>query len=835
MNLTADDTGDILRQAYDLTRRGQFERAAALCAELVRQDAAHAQAWLLHAVIAIQTGKPGDAAIAARRSLQSDPAPARVHALLGDALSTLRQPLAALESYDAALSRDRDLISAHFGRGNALLALQRPREAIASFDRVLKNSPDDFEALVKRGNAQFECKDPRAAVDSYDRAVALRPTDAVALCNRGSALLLLQKTDAALESLNSALCIEPDFPEALLQRGLALCLKKAPHEALASYDQALRARRDYPETLVARGDVLRDLQRPAEALASFERALALRPDYAAAQRGIGNALLDLGRPAECLAAHDAAVRMGGELSESLHGRANALRALRRYAEAVSAYDESLQLDPRNAIVQCDRSFALLQWGDHQDEAITGYASGLMLDPDIPFVPGQLFHLQSSRADWSVRAPVAGRDRILAAVRAGAAVCAPFAFLSISDDAAAQLECARVFARTQCQIETPPRRERHFNHQKIRVAYVSADLREHAVTYLLTAALERHDRERFETFGVSLRPAESSPMGQRIQAAFDRFIDVSSMTDAATAEMLNGLEVDIAVDLTGYTQGFRPKIFALGAAPIQIGYLGYPGTMGASFMDYLIADDFVIPPDARRYYSEAVVYLPDCFQANDDARVISDRPVARADEGLPTEGFIFCCFNNSPKLNPRMFDLWMGLLAQVPGSVLWLLGHEATVAENLRREAGIRGIVPERLIFSARIPYADHLARLRLADLFLDTLPFNAGTTASDALWAGLPMLTCAGETFAARMAGSLLHTIGLPELIATDLEVYASRAIELARHPEVLKALRRRLIDNRRASPLFDTNRFVRHLESAYLEMWQRHARGENPSAFSVG
>jgi predicted O-linked N-acetylglucosamine transferase (SPINDLY family) len=832
LNLSQSDTGEIMRQAYDLARRGQYERAAALCAEVLRQDAGHPQAWLLRAVIAIQSGNPGEAEIAARRSLQADPAPARVHALLGDALSMLHRPLAALESYDAALDRDSELLSAHFGRGSVLLELKRLREAVASFDRVLRADPDDFEALLKRGDALFECQDLVAAVESYDRAIALRPTEPVALCNRGSALLLLTNTEAALESFSAALYIEPDFPEALLRRGQALRLKGLPEQALASFDHALRARSDYSEALVARGELLRELRRPEEALMSFRQALALRSDDAAAERGIGNVLLELGRPAEALTAYDAAARMGPELSVSLHGRANALRALGRFAEAVASYDASLAQDPRSATVHSDRAFALLQWGGHDDLGIAGYVDALTRDPAIPFAAGSLFHAQSRRADWTVRVPVASRERLVTALLAGRPVCAPFACLAITDDAAAQLQCARNFAARQGNGDAPRDRPRPAPHEKIRVAYVSADLREHAVAYLLIAALERHDRERFEIIGVSLRGADSSAFGRRIQAAFDRFVDVSHISDAAAVELLKRMDVDIAVDLTGYTQGCRSQIFALGAAPIQVGYLGYPGTLGAPFMDYLLADDFVIPPDARRFYSEAVVYLPDCFQANDDARPIGERPVAREDEGLPTDAFVFCCFNNTPKLNPRMFDVWMALLASTPGSVLWLLAHEPIVAENLRLEARSRGIEPQRLVFAERVAYADHLARLRLADLFLDTLPFNAGATASDALWAGLPVLTCAGNAFAARMAGSLLRAVGLPELITTDLQEYASRAAELARQPDVLRSLRQRLSDARATCPLFDTTRFVRHLESAYTTMWQLHANGEDPRPF---
>ena len=298
--------------------------------------------------------------------------------------------------------------------------------------------------------------------------------------------------------------------------------------------------------------------------------------------------------------------------------------------------------------------------------------------------------------------------------------------------------------------------------------------------------------------------------------------------------MRSLEVDIAVDLTGYTQGFRPEIFALGAAPIQVNYLGYPGTMGAPFIDYLIADEFVIPPAKREYYREAIVYLPECFQANDDRRAISRREFARAREGLPEDAFVFCSPNNTHKLNPPMFDLWMRLLARVPGSVLWLLGPEAAAVGNLRGEAAARGIDAKRLVFAERVPYAEHLGRLKLSDLALDTLPFNGGATTSDALWAGVPLVTCAGDAFAGRMAGSLLRAAGLPEMVTFSAEEYERKALELAQSPDLLQSLRRRLSKNRATAPLFDTRRFTRHLEAAYAEMWRRHECGLDPSGFAI-
>ncbi len=789
-----------MRQAYELARQGKVQRAALLCGEVLQQDAGHPDAWLLRAVIAIRAGNAVEAASAARRSLQSDPTRATAYALLGDALLMSRQPQKSLESYRAALLRDSGLVSAHLGLGNALLALQRPQQALASYDEVLRLQPDDAEALFQRGNAQFELKDLASAVASYDRVVALRPSDAAAFCNQGSALLLMGKTQSALASFNAALSIEPAFPEALYQRG----------------------------------EVLLRLRRPAEAMTSFERAAALRPGYAAPRRGVGDALLELGRPAQALAAHQEALRLGATLSEVHNSLGNSLRALGRCADAVAAYEESLRLDPSNATVHCNRAYALMQMDGHTEAALLGYARALELDPNIPFAAGSLWYAQVSRADWAVRAPAASRDEILRSVHVGKPACLPFAFLSIADCAASQLQCARIYAQQHCSIEQPRGRSAHHRHRRRRIAYVSSDLRAHAITYLMAGVFERHDRERFETYGIALRPADQTAAGERIRASFDRFIDVSHLTDRETTDLMRDLEIDIAVDLNGYTRGSRPRIFADGAAPIQVSYLGYPGTMGAPFMDYLLADEFVIPPQQRRHYSEAVVYLPDCFQANDDRRAISQRIFSRAELGIAQDAFLFCCLNNTHKINPAMFDLWLRVLAKVPDGMLWLLCHEPVVRDNLCREAASRGIDPRRLVFAERLPYAEHLARLKLADLFLDTLPFNAGTTASDALWAGVPVLTWCGDAFAARMAGSLLRAAGTPELIAFNAEEYESKAIELAGSPPALRQLRARLSQSRETTPLFDTARFTAHLEAAYDEMWMRLERAEPPRSFTV-
>jgi predicted O-linked N-acetylglucosamine transferase (SPINDLY family) len=347
--------------------------------------------------------------------------------------------------------------------------------------------------------------------------------------------------------------------------------------------------------------------------------------------------------------------------------------------------------------------------------------------------------------------------------------------------------------------------------------------------------EHHDKSRFETIAVSLSPDQKDRMSERLKASFDRFIDASTKSDQEVAALLRDLEVDIAVDLNGFTGGARSDIFASRAAPVQVNYLGYAGTLGKNYWDYIVADRFVISEDRQADYAEKVVYLPDSFMVNDDNRKIAEHAPSRQAAGLPEDGFVFCCFNNSYKFTPDVFDVWMRLLHAVEGSVLWLPETNASATKNLQAEADKRGVAPERLIFAPRVPSnEEHLARLRLADLFLDTLYYNAHTTACDALWAGLPILTCPGQTFASRVAGSLLSAVGLPELITPSLADYEALALKLARDPVQLAAVKDKLARHRTTYPLFNTERFTRHLEAAYTAMWERSQRGQPPQSFVV-
>jgi protein O-GlcNAc transferase len=553
-----------------------------------------------------------------------------------------------------------------------------------------------------------------------------------------------------------------------------------------------------PDAQYNHGCALQQLQRHAEAVAAFDRALALKPDYADALGNRGSSLMALSRAPEALAAFDAALALSPRDKESLANRGTILFDLKRYGEACGNYEKLLALDP-----------------------------------DFAWARGSLALSRAYRCDWSHRA--ADDARLHADIRAGKPVLAPHAATLICADAEDQLHSAEVWVARRCPASAAPLwRGERYRHDRIRVAYLSADFHAHATAYLAAGLFEHHDRAQFETFALSFGPDDGSEMRRRLTRAFDRFTEIGERSDADAARMLRSMEIDIAVDLKGFTQNARPGIFAHRPAPVQVNYLGHPGTMGAPYIDYIVADEIVIPEDHRRFYSEKMALVSGSYQCNDNQRRIAERSPSRAECGLPERGFVFCSFNNSYKITPEIFDIWMRLLRGVEGSVLWLLDDTAEAAANLRHEAEARGVTASRLVFAPRMRLEEHLARQRLADLFLDTLPCNAHTTASDALWAGLPVLTCLGSTFAGRVAASVVHAAGLPKMIAGSLVEYEALALKLGRDPGAIAGLKADLAANRDTCALFDTERSTRVLEAAYTQMWERVQRGQAPAAFAV-
>jgi protein O-GlcNAc transferase len=603
---------------------------------------------------------------------------------------------------------------------------------------------------------------------------------------------------AALSTCEKALAIRPDCAQTLHARGAVLQELERFEEALASYDRALASGRDRAETHYNRAVILHELRRYGEALASYDQALAIRPAHAS----------------------------------SFQNRGNTLHALERFEEALDSYDKALAIEPDRAGAFNNRGYVLQELKRHS-EALASFETALALDPAHPHALGGLADCTLKLCDWS------RRDALAAALRRDVSearsIVYPFVLLACSDDAALHLTAARQFIRSRISVAPAPLwRGDVWCNDRIKLAYLSADFRSHPVAHLIAEVIELHDRSRFEVVGMSLGTDDRSDMRARLVQAFDCFYDVRSTPDRDVAAMLNELRTDIVVDLTGYTMGCRPEILASRPAPIAVNYLGYPGTMGADFIDYVIADPIVLPFDRQPCYAEKIVHLPESYQANDRKRAIAATVPSRSACGLPVSGIVFCCFNSAWKISPAVFDVWMRLLQEVNGSVLWLL-HDFDGAEaNLCREAVERGVDPARLIFAARMAPDDHLARHRLADLFLDTLPYNAHTTASDALWAGLPVITCRGESFAGRVAASLLQAVGLGDLVTSSLEEYELLALRLARDGSLRADIKRRLEQNRLQYPLFDSARVCRNIETVYETMWRRWQRGESPASFAV-
>jgi predicted O-linked N-acetylglucosamine transferase (SPINDLY family) len=662
---------------------------------------------------------------------------------------------------------------------------------------------DDFikpglaETYNNRGNALLGLHLYQEALESCDQAIRLKPDYAEAYGNRGSALQGLEQYRAAVESYDRAILLKPDHVGAHNNRASALIALEQYQAALESCDQAIRLKPDYAEAYTNRGGALFRLHHYQAALEGCEKAIILKPYLAEAHNNRGNALYELGQ----------------------------------YRAAVESFDQAIRLKPDLAEAYKNRGYALYGLQQHQ-AALSNFEAALLLKPDYEYLLGMRLHAKQLMCDWTDLESQC-RDLEMRVDRNEKST-PPLPLLAISSSAALQKKAAKVFVEVNFPVRSTETIAHRPKQDKIRIGYFSADFRNHAICYLMAELFERHDRNRFEILGFSFGPEEKDETRIRVAAAMDRFLDVRSLSDREVAQLSRELEVDIAVDLMGFTQHARTGIFAHRAAAIQVNYLGYPATMGADFIDYLIADPTLIPEASQHHYSEKIDYLPNSFQANDSTLLPSATKYTRAGEELPEQGFVYCCFNSNHKITPATFDIWMRLLERVDGSVLWLVESNRWSAANLRKQAVCRGISPGRLIFTKLLPIRDHLARLPLADLFLDTLPFNAGATASPSLWAGLPFLTCMGEALASRMGASLLRAMGLPELVTTTLADYEASAIALALDPQRYRQLREKLRRNRLTAPLFDIPRFTRHLEAAYDAMYERHQAGLPPAAIHI-
>lgn len=667
------------------------------------------------------------------------------------------------------------------------------QEAQKRYRQILRKHPRHAHALHLLGLIDFQCGRAEDAVRQIDRAIALSPGNPAFYSNRANALQHLGQWEAAVAGYDAALRLKPDFAEAVFNRASALQKLGRYREALAGFERAARLAPRDADIRVGQAAALRALGRGEEALAALEQALLLNPASASAWCHRGNVQHDLGDT----------------------------------AAAESSYSRALAFQPGLALAHANRGHLHQENGEFS-AAIADYRQALAASTaaaEFAYLRGAVLHARLSLCDWEgIDAEI---SELLEDVQRGVLCSAPFPLLTLTDDPALQSQLARqwcaqrVRQRPQPEYALPPAPG-----ERIRLGYFSADFHAHATAYLIAELFELHDRERFELIAFSYGPPVQDAMRTRLEAAFDQFLDVRELGDEAVAQRSRELGIDVAVDLKGYTRDQRMDIFAWGAAPIQVSYLGYPGTLGCPHIDYLIADRVLIPAEQRAHYPEHIVFMPGSYQCNDSQRPIPQQAPARATLGLPEDALVFAAFNTVFKLTPEVFHAWVEILQAVPNSVLWLLeGHPDAMA-NLRREAARAGLDPQRLVFAPRVPLAEHLARHGCADLFLDTFPCNAHTTASDALWAGLPVLTLAGRGFASRVAASLLHAVELPELVTHNLADHVQTAIALACDPRRRAHLRAQLAAARTSSPLFDAQGFARQLEQAYRTMVDFRRRG---------
>jgi len=603
-------------------------------------------------------------------------------------------------------------------------------------------------------------------------------------------------------------------------------------QAEVLYEALLKEQPQHIDALHFLGVLANQQGQAQRAVDLITQALTINPDNSAAHSNLGLALHELKRFDEAITSYDRALAINPNNADAFFNRGLALRELKRFDEAIASYDRAVAINPNNADALFNRGHMLHEL-KRFDDAINCYERALVIKPNMDFILGTWLHLKMNLCDWD------GFNHHLIALtqdlERGEKVVIPFSLLVMSSAVAVQKKAAEIYTKAKHPTATRlPLPVKHV-HEKIKLGYFSSDFHQHAVAYLTAELFERHDRSQFEIIAFSFHETDHKEnMRLRLEAAFDQFIDVSQQSDEQIVDLARQLEIDIAIDLNGFTAYARTSLFAMRVAPIQVSYLGYLGTMGADYIDYLLADSTLIPTEHQAYYTEKIAYLPHSFQVNDRKITIADKIFTRAELGLPEQGFVFCCFNNNYKITPTVFDSWMRILHQVKGSVLWLLEDNETAGKNLRKEATNRGIDVSRLVFAKRLPMPEYLARHRVADLFLDTQPYNAGATASAALWAGLPVLTYLGDTFAGRMAASLLYAIGLPELIASTIEDYEALAIQLATHPERLAAIKQKLAEHRLTYPLFDTPLFTQHLEAAYQAMFDRYQANLAPDYIYV-
>jgi protein O-GlcNAc transferase len=807
-----DKRGDLatfhhFQRAFGLHQKGRLEKAESLYRQVPKTSPHHCEALYQLGVIAVQRGDWTLAVTQILEAIKYNSNNPTYHGSLGWAYHCCGRYNDAIKSYQTALSFNPRLAAVYVNLGNALIADGKVEAAIKSYRSAITTDASLVEAHFNLANALKTKGDFDEAIQFYRKALACRSDFIEAHYNLANTLLALDRHDEAISHYQTCLAYKADWSEACINLGIALINNGQIEAAIASYEKAIRPNRSSPEAFNNLGNALLSTGRRKEAKSCFQRALSIKPDYAEAQFNRGHIYLEEGQTRMSIRCFRTAIELKHDFAE----------AFNYLGIAYSRNNQSI------AAVDC-------------------FKKAITLKPDYIEAQGYLVHHLQSLCDWQpLQEAEVLLDRMEQRIwsRNDEFIEAPFIHISRCTDLRRNLKVARSCSRAIEKSLKPYRRfflkdARREKTSKITVGYLSSDFYDHATAHLMRGVFELHDRRHFVIDAYSYGPDDGSHYRQHIAHHADRFFDIRHQSHLEAARLIHDNGVDILVDLKGHTRGGRLAICALRPAPVNVAYLGFPGTSGADFIDYLITDRIVTPPRHQRYYSEKFVYLPDSYQVNDNRQVISSRRFTKADFGIPSDHILYCSFNQSYKIDPKMFECWMRILAQTPKSSLWLFSGGEICERALKSEAEKRGVSPDRLIFADKWPKSEHLARLAIADLALDTRIVNGHTTTSDSLWAGVPVIALLGEHFASRVSASLLTAIGLPELISENLDEYEHLAVRLAQNPKSLFNLRQKLNTNRATRPLFDTVRFVANLEKAYSAIWRLHEKGRTAQIINL-
>ena len=817
----------LIGQAIECFQSGSPKQAEEILTRVLNTQSNNLPALEILGLIKASQGNHLEAAKLLKKAIKLNPQNPATQYNLAKALSESKDYIGSLIHHEKALQLAPNNPDGWLNYGQTLANLKRHEQALTAFNKALSINPQYAEAWHNKALACAQLERHEEAIASLNKAIELQPNHAKAWLDMSSSLGALKRYQEALQCCERALAIQPNYPEAWLNKGSAYIELKQFSQALDCCNKALDLNPRYEKAWLNASTSLGALKRYQEALQCCEQALALQPNYPEAWLNKGSAYNELRQFSQALDCFNQALGLKTDLVDARYNKGGALDNLGRQKEALDCYNEVIELDPNYTNAWLNKGSIYAGRNDDED-ALYCYQKTINLNSETKYIHAITIFIKGKIGNWDNYEDDV--SNLLEKLNIQPKIALPFSLLALSDNPQNQTKAAQDFTN----IEYPPQDSlgpilKH-NHPKIKVAYFSADFKDHAVSYLTAELFELHDRNQFEVYAFSLKRNQSA-IRERLVAGFDHFIEVDDKTDIEIATLVRNLEIDIAVDLGGHTQDARTGIFSYRAAPIQVNFLGFAGTMGASYMDYIVADKVVIPPEHQQYYLEKKVYLPNSYMVDDSKRVPSNKQFSRSEFGLPENGAIFCCFNNSYKFNPPRVASFAKILTKTPNSVLWVSENNASFKKNLLAEFAKLGVPENRIVFAGRVnALEDHLARYRLADLFLDTSPYNAHTTALDSLKAGVPIITLAGKAFASRVGASLLTAIGLPELITNSEEEFVELASQLGQDAQKLKLLKDKLAANYLTMPLFNSKLFCKHLEAAYQEMHRHYINDLPPS-----